>query len=139
MARREQFTMTSLERRRRQFSPEFKRQKIDEYDRQLVTIRELCKEYEVSKTSVYKWIYMYSKKFKKGEKMLIESESDTRKLAELKEKVRELERIIGQKQLLIDFQSKVIELAEEEYKVDIKKKLGKKLSSGIGSTENTNE
>jgi len=33
---------------------------------------------------------------------------------------------------LIDFQQKVIELAEEAYKVDIKKKFGGKPSSGSG-------
>jgi len=101
----------------------------------LLTISELCKEYELSRTSIYNWIYKYSTMQKKGEIIRVETESDTRKLLELKERVKELERIVGQKQILIDFQAKVIELAEEEYKVDIKKKLGGKLSSGIGLTE----
>ena len=34
----------------------------------------------------------------------------------------DLERIVGQKQIVIDFQEKMIELAEQEYNVDIKKK-----------------
>jgi transposase InsO family protein len=41
----------------------------------------------------------------------------------LKLKVAELERIIGQKQLLIDFMDKMIVLAEETYGVEIKKKI----------------
>ena len=134
MARKEQFIMTSQQRHTRWFSEEFRKQKIHDLDRKLVTISELCKEYELSRSTVYRWIYMYSKKQKKGEILRVESESDTRKLNELKERVKELERIVGQKQLLIDFQSKVIDLAEEEYKVDIKKKLGEKLSSGSGLT-----
>ena len=135
MARREQFIMTTRERRSRVFSEEFRKQKVDEVERKLTTIRELCKEYELSRSSVYRWIYKYSEMRKKGHIIRVESESDTRKLLELKERIKELERIVGQKQLLIDFQTKVIELAEEEYKVDIKKKLGGKLSSGTGSTE----
>jgi len=135
MATREQFTLTSSERRNRSFSEEFKKQKVHEIERKLVTIPELCREYELSKTSLYNWIHMYSKKFKKGEHIRVESESDTRKLQEMRERIKELERTIGQKQMLIDFQAKVIELAEQEYKVDIKKKLGGKLSSGTGSTE----
>jgi transposase len=139
MTKREQFTMSTQERFRRHFSEDFKRQKIGELDRKFVTIPELCREYEICRATVYNWIYMYSKKHKKVEHIRVETESDTRKLLELKERIKELERIVGQKQILIDFQSKVIELAEEEYNVDIKKKLGGKLSSGTGSTEkNTN-
>jgi cell division protein FtsI/penicillin-binding protein 2 len=54
--------------------------------------------------------------------MVVESDSDTRQLIELKKRVSELERIIGQKQIVIEFQDKMIELAEENYGVDIKKK-----------------
>ena len=135
MARKEQFQMSIRERRIRFFSEEFRKQKVKEIERNLLTISELCKEYELSRTSIYNWIYKYSTMQKKGEIIRVETESDTRKLLELKERVKELERIVGQKQILIDFQAKVIELAEEEYKVDIKKKLGGKLSSGIGLTE----
>lgn len=52
--------------------------------------------------------------------MIIETESDTRQLIALKKRISELEQIIGHKQILIDFQSKMIDLAEETYGVDIK-------------------
>jgi len=60
---------------------------------------------------------------KKPERLIVESDSDTKKLLELKKRVAELERIVGQKQIMIDFKDKMIELAEEHYKFDIKKKL----------------
>jgi transposase-like protein len=135
MAKIENFILSVRQRRTRYFSEEFKRRKVEEIERKLVTISELCREYEVSRTSVHKWIYKYSKMRKKGEVIRLESESDTRKLQEMKERIKELERIVGQKQILIDFQEKVIELAEEEYKVDIKKKYGAKHSAGTGFTE----
>ena len=134
MARRIQYKLTTLQRQSRYFSEEFKRRKVFEIEHKLVTIAELCREYEVSSTAIRKWIYKYSRMKTKKERIVVESESDTRKLQQMKERIKELERIIGQKQLMIDFQSKVIELAEEEYKVDIKKKFGSEESSGTGAT-----
>ncbi|EMO85765.1 hypothetical protein LEP1GSC070_2388 [Leptospira santarosai str. AIM] len=36
----------------------------------------------------------------------------------LKAKIKELESVVGQKQMKIDFQEKMIEFAEKEYSVD---------------------
>lgn len=119
----------------RYFSEGFKRTKVEEVEKNLTTVWEIGKEYQVSRTAVYNWIYKYSKMRKKGVRQVVEIESDTRKLIGLNEKIRELERIIGQKQILLDFQEKMIELAEEEYRVDIKKKFGSGLSAGSGKTE----
>jgi transposase len=135
MARPEQLQTSQTNRRNRYFSEGFKRQKVEKIEKNLVKVSEICKEYQVSDTAVYNWIYKYSRMRKKGIKQVVETESDTRKLVLLKEKLKELERIIGQKQILIDFQNKMIELAEEEYKIDIKKKYGTMPSAGIGNTE----
>jgi transposase-like protein len=135
MANRTQFKQSELERRRRSFSEEFKRQKVVEIDRKQTRISEVCKQYEVSAASVSRWIKRYSVNYMKGVKTIVEAESDTRKIIELQAKIAELERTVGQKQLLIDFQDKMIELAEQTYGVDIKKKLQSKPSSGTGTTE----
>jgi hypothetical protein len=71
----------------------------------------------------------------KKERLIVECQSDTIQLLELKKKVAELERIIGQKQILIDFKDKMIDIAEEEYGVDIKKKYSSKPSIISGNTE----
>jgi transposase-like protein len=134
MATIEKFKQSTKARQMRYFSEEFKKQKVREIEKNLCRFNDVCKEYEVSRTAVYRWIYKYSSMRKKGEKQVVESESDTKKILALRERVKELERIIGQKQLLIDFQEKVIEVAEQEYKVDIKKKFGGKPSSGTGIT-----
>ena len=47
---------------------------------------------------------------------------------------RRLMRIVGQKQIEIDFKDKMIDLAEEMYHVDIKKKLSTQPSSGSENT-----
>lgn len=136
MATIEQFEKMSVrERRTRFFSNSFKQKKVSEIDRNLVTVSELCAEYQVSRTSVYQWIYKFSKMRKKKEKQIVESESDTRKLRELNQKIKELERLVGQKQVEIEFLNKMIELTEDDLKIDIKKKGSSKLSSGTGVDE----
>jgi transposase len=135
MATREQFKMTIDERRRRSFSTSFKIQKVREIERGKTRVSDICKQYEVSTTNVYRWIHKFGSMKNKTERVIIETESDTRQLLALKQRVAELEKIIGQKQLLLDFKDKMIELAEETYGVDIKKKFSSPHSSTSGSSE----
>jgi len=114
--------------------------KVREIERNLVSVLEVSREYEVSTTAVYKWLNKYSAYRKRQIRQVIEPMSDTKKIKELKAKIKELEQMVGQKQIQLEFKEKVIELAEQMYNVDIKKKLGTKLSSGSGSTApNTEE
>lgn len=123
------------QRRFRYFSESFRKKKVEEIEKNLVTISEICKEYQVSRTSIYKWIYKYSSMRKKQERQVVELKSDTIKIKHLKARIKELEQIVGQKQIMIDFKEKMIELAEEQYGIDIKKKYGSKVLSGSGQTE----
>ena len=127
--------LTVRERRTRYFSEDFKRKKVSEIERNLSSIAEISRAYQVSATSIYNWIYRYSKMRKKGIRQVVEAKSDSNKIAALKEQVKELERIIGEKQIKLDFQEKMIELAEKEYKVDIKKKFSGRRSWVTGSSE----
>lgn len=136
MARREQFKMSTSERRRRTFSSNFRIAKVREIEQGKAKICDICREYEVSYTTVYRWLDKYGKMKKGGPKMIVEIESDTQQLLRLKQKVAELEQIIGQKQVLLDFKDKMIDIAEEMYGVDIKKKCSTKLSPTSGKTEN---
>lgn len=136
MAQRKAINSSIKLKPRRTFSESFKREKVHEIETGITRVCEICKEYEVSTTAVYKWIHKYSKNMKKTTKTIVETQSDTRKLQALKQKVADLERMLGQKQIEVDFMSKMIELAEEEYEIDIKKNFGGEPSSGFGKTEN---
>ena len=114
----------------RYFSEDFKKKKIRELERNVTSVSDICTTYSVSRTSVYRWIYKYSSMAKKQLKQVVEAKSDTQKIRALEGRIKELERIVGQKQLLIEFKDKMIEIAEADYGVDIKKKVGSKLSSG---------
>jgi transposase len=137
MARREQFQMSIPERRQRTFSPGFKTAKVREIEQGKTKVSDICKQYEVSATNVYRWVDKYGKMKKQKVKMVVEAESDTQQLLQLKQKVAELERIIGQKQVLLDFKDKMIDIAEEMYGVDIKKKCTTKQSNSSGTIENS--
>src|SRR5512133_400452 len=95
----------------RYFSLDFKKKRVQELEHNVLTISDICKTYKVSRTSVYKWLYKYSNMAKKQVKQVVEAKSDTKKINLLEDRIKELERIIGQKQILIDFQNKMIEIA----------------------------
>jgi transposase len=126
--------LTLKERQNRRFSEDFRRKKVSELDRNLVTVSELCREYQISRSSVYKWVYLYSRMKKKNVRQVVEAKSDSRKLLQQQAEIKELQRIIGEKQILLDFKDKMIELAEGELGVDFKKKFSGRLSSGTGIT-----
>jgi hypothetical protein len=63
------------------------------------------------------------------------SESTDQKVKDLQAKIADLERMVGQKQIKVDFLEKMIELAENEYDLDVKKSSSSKRSSGSGGTE----
>lgn len=133
MATLEEFN-SRRSRQNRYFSESFRKKKVREIERNISTVREISREYGVSTTAVYKWLYKYSKLYQKQVKQVIEPMSDTRKIKELKAQVKDLEQVIGQKQIKLEFYEKMIELAEEAYDVEIKKKFGSLPSSGSGKT-----
>ena len=119
----------------RYFSEDFRKQKVKEIEQNLIKVSELSKLYGISRTSIYKWIYQYSLNLKKGIVQVIEMESETRKNKLLQARLAELERIIGQKQLQIDYLEKVIEISSEDLGTDIKKKYS---TESLNGSENTN-
>jgi len=137
MAKRQQFQQSIDERRHRTFSEEFKRKKVREIEQKITSIAEVSREYEVRASNVSKWLTKYSTNRMKAVRTIVESESDTRKIFDQQQRIAELERIIGQKQLQIDFQAKMMDLAEQEYGIDIKKKIEKRPLSGTGSIGNS--
>jgi len=121
-------------RQNRYFSNDIKKKIVRDLERNFNSVSDVCKTYQVSRTSVYRWIFKYSSMAKKEHKQVVEPKSDTQRIKMLEERIKELERIVGQKQLLLEFKDKMIEIAEATYNVDIKKKVGSRLSSGITST-----
>jgi len=106
----------------RTFTEEFKRQRVKEYERGEFTVGELSKLYHVSSRSIYVWIHKYSSYPKRKVRIVEMAESSTLKLKEMQARIKELEQIVGQKQIKIDYLEKMIDIASEEFDIDIEKK-----------------
>ena len=80
MATREAFTLSSQERHRRIFSEDFKIKKVREIEKKETTVSQISREYQVRANSVYKWVKKYGSNYKEGVRLVVEMESDTKKL-----------------------------------------------------------
>ena len=120
-------------RLKRSFSEDFKKDVVKDYESGKLTALELSTLHGINHCLVYKWIYRYSLYQKQNIRVVEMSESSTKKLKELQKKVAELERILGQKQLNIEYLEKMIELAKEELGIDIKKNFDTPHSNGSTS------
>ena len=118
-----EFNLTPEERRHRRFSEAFKRKKVKEIESGKTRPADVQKEYQVSATSVYRWINKYGQAAQKGSKvrLVLEEESDTKKLRQKSEELNRAYRTIGEKQVEIDYLKRLIEMAEEHYGIEIKK------------------
>ena len=121
----------------RHFSVEFKEQIIAQLDAKLTTISDIVRIYEVSAVSVCRWRQQHSKHYSKPTKIVVEMESEALKTKALLERNAELERIIGQKQLKIDYLEKLIEIASDDLKIDLKKSTNTILSTILSPIKKT--
>lgn len=104
------------------YSEEFKLARVKEYETGEFTVSQISKLYGItgSKT-VYRWIYKYSTYNRKGLKIVELKESSTQKVKDLQKQIANLERMLGQKQIKIDYLETMIDVAKEELDIDIKK------------------
>ena len=118
----------------RTFSIEFKKSKVRDLLAKRITAKELSELYKVSRTSIYKWLYLYSDT-EKGTKTVVQMESEQAKTAYYRQRIAELERLYGQKQLEVEYLNKGYELVSEELGFDVKKKYAHLLLNGFGYGE----
>lgn len=113
----------------RTFSTAFKKEKVSQLLKKKVTVQQISDLYQVSRTSIYKWIYKYSE-LERGVKTVVQMQSEEQKSKELLHRVAELERIIGQKQLELDLNQKIFEYLNQQLGYDVKKKYEQRSSNG---------
>ena len=123
----------------RYFSEELRREIVKKIEKNELTVTGAGREYEVSNTSIYKWMYRYSLHLKKGIRLVMEKKSHSERLKSLQDKIETLERAVGQKQMVIDILNKTLEFGSEEVGFDIKKKFGGKSSSGTKTTKRSRD
>ena len=122
-------------KKRRIFSESFKKERVKEYESGKLTVLEISRLYGIAFQTVYQWIYRYSGYNKKGLRIVENKDSYTQRLKQLQERIKELERIVGQKQISIDYLEKMIELAKKDLGIDIKKNFDSQQSNGSEKTD----
>ena len=115
---------------RRSFSEEFKRTRVQEYEKGRFTATEIAKLYHLGVSQVYNWIRKYSRYPQQQIRIVEMADSSSKRLKEYEEKIRQLEQSVGQKQIQIDLLEQIISLAGQEFGVDLKKN-GSTPHSGI--------
>jgi transposase len=122
-------------RKLRQYSEEFKKGIVASFERGEFSVLQLSKLYGIGDPTIYNWIYKFSDFNEKGCRIVEMKDSQQQKLKELSNKVKELEQIVGQKQVAIDYLEKMIELAKVDLNIDLKKNYNSKPSIGSNATK----
>lgn len=120
--------------RRRHFSDEIRRKVVRQFREGKHTVKELSDLYHVSHQSIYRWIHKFSPTDEPTITVVEMADSSDTKLKDLQQQIAELQRALGQKQIKLDFYEKMMDLAEEEYGLDLKKNSSMKPSGGSGKT-----
>jgi transposase-like protein len=117
-------------RKHRKFSEDFKKDLVATFEKGEFSIVQLEKLYGIGNATIYNWVYKYSNFNEKGFRIVEMKDSNQSKLKELTNKVKELEQMVGQKQMAIEYLEKMIELAKTELNIDLKKNYNLSQSNG---------
>jgi len=122
----------------RRFSEGIKKQTVKDIETGKCSVTEASRELTVSIQAVYNWIHRYSRYLTKNKIMVVEERSEAYRSKELEKKLQEMEAALGRKQMEIDYLSKIIDLANEEYGTDLKKNIARELLDGSRSIKGKN-
>lgn len=122
-------------RKKRLYSEEFKRRLVEEFETGKFSVLQLEKLHGISNNLIYNWIYKYSTFNERGCRIMDIKKSSRSRIKDLENRIKELERMVGQKQIKIDYYEKMIEIAKEELDIDLKKNFDTPQSIGSGKTK----
>jgi transposase len=135
--KQEKNTLKSIQQRRI-FSLDVRKSTVKDIESGKCTVLEASRELGVSLTTIYRWLNNYSRYLKSNKILVVQEESELYKSKQLEQRLKELEAIVGRKQMEIDFLNKLIELAGDELGVDLKKNMSNPALRGSINTEAKN-
>ncbi|WP_224483310.1 transposase [Robertkochia aurantiaca] len=107
---------------KRTFDLDLKLDLVKQIESGKVGVSQVSRIYQVSPAAIYKWLRKYSDLYKNQTRVVVEKKSISNKNKELQQRIAELERALGQKQMRIDYLEQVVDVASSELGVDIEKK-----------------
>ena len=87
-------------RKQRQFSEEFKKELVKEFESGKFSDGELGRLHGIANPVIYRWIYKYSHFNKHGYRIIEMKDSSQNKIKDLEQKIKQLEQTGGQKQIM---------------------------------------
>lgn len=114
----------------RRFSEAIRKQTVKDIEAGKCSVLEASRELSVTAGAVYKWVHLYSRYLTKNKVMVVEDKSEAYRSKELEKRLKNAEAALGRKQMEIDFLNKIIDLANEEYRTDLKKTLAEEPLDG---------
>jgi transposase len=115
----------STKKQKKVFSESFKKAKVAMIESGKITTSSVAVQFDVSYTAVYNWVKKYGK-LKKPDKLVIETDSDYKKLLEVQKERDYLERYVGKQQIKLDYYEVLVRTIKEHYGEDVEKKFLKK-------------
>lgn len=118
----------SSQKKKRHFSDTVKLSIIDEH-LSGSSIYSLCKKYSLHSPQIYEWLSKYG--IQKKQSVMGSSHpkvSESERIQSLEKELRQVQKALAEEQLRSAAYSKMIDLAEAMYQIDIRKKVGTKQS-----------
>ena len=116
------------------YSEDFKRSIVKDFESGQFSVSQLERLHGMSNVTIYNWIYKFSTFNEKGSRVVEMKDSSANKIKELQHKIKELEAVVGRKQINIDYLEKMIDIAKDELNIDIKKNSNTPQSVGSKGT-----
>lgn len=107
------------------YSEELKARIVEEIERGSLSIKEASLEYRAKKTTIKNWLEEYGRFRAKRSIVEVVMKDETAK-------IEELQKALAEAHLKLRIYDKMIEIANKEYKTDLKKTFGTKASEFLG-------
>jgi transposase-like protein len=114
------------------YSISFKQKIVKEIEEEGVTIQQTSRRYGIKGGStIQKWIKQFGKNHLLTKIIRVEMKGEKDRTKELEKEIAKLKEALADAYLARDCAEKIIELANEEYKTDLKKNFGQKQSGNL--------
>ena len=121
--------------KQRKYSKEFKRSLVKEFESGQSSVLQLSRLHGISHQAIYNWIYNYSTVNTKGTRIVEYKDSSAKKLKDMAARIKSLEQLIGQQAIELTYLNKLIEIANEDLGVDLKKTIDTKSAGTLKSDQ----
>ncbi|WP_116109421.1 transposase [Lewinella sp. IMCC34191] len=111
-------------RPRRRFSLDFKRARVRDFESGTFSVSQMSRLYDIKGTVLYRWIKKFGQQATTPQAVIVEvPHSQTEKVKRLEARLAMLERLVGNKQIEIEFHKERLQLLAEEHGINVQKKV----------------